>query len=206
MHLAALWCAWPILRAWWTGAQLLNRTISRKRWLVIASLLMPPLAAAWLFPAGIIYRHDRREDAAARQRIMQLNEHVAQRAVDVAFWREQVATGDLISAWVGMELLAMWEVPLRGELTSDGPGDDWQQRMQHARELIRTGLAVPETLPGAHAYSHGCDCRNCARARAADPRWRGSGPLVPSELFRCRCGATSRAEMCTIQSGVCGHL
>lgn len=230
LHLGVVWYSLPLLRSWWRGERWevppeygpsLFSSFRRppKRWAVVLSVCMPPIAALWLIPLAIGHRWRQQE---AGQRLREA-ERRALRAKDVAFWREQVATGDLISAWVGMELLAMWGVPLieperpaanvvpvitsgRGELISNRTGEDWVRQMENARELIRSGLTVPQALPGAHEYSHGCDCRNCVRARAADPRWRGSGPLVPSEEFCRRCGATSRAEMCTIRLDVCGHL
>lgn len=209
LHIAVLAYAWPLLRDWWHGAVVLGRTVERKRWLVALSVGMPPIAAMWLLPVSVAHRHDLRRDAARRAA-------AEQRAADVAFWRQQVAQGDVFSAAVGVELLAMW-----GARVSDRPsrparevspvalqaagGPDWQGRMEKARESILAGLGVPQALSGAHEYSHGCDCRNCFRARAADPRWRNGVLLVPPGL-RCRCGAASDVEMCTVRTGSCGRL
>lgn len=66
-----------------------------------------------------------------------------QRARDIAFWREQARTGDLASTWLAIDLLALWGVP----------------------------AFEPEPLPGAHAYSSRCACRNCERARLQAPQW-----------------------------------
>lgn len=208
-HIAALAYAWPLLRDWWRGAVVLGRTVERKRWLVALSVGMPPIAAMWLLPVSIAHRHDLRRDAARRAA-------AEQRAADVAFWRQQVAQGDVFSAAVGVELLAMWGARVSDRPASSacetspadpqaGDAPDWQRRMEEARELILAGSGVPQALPGAHEYSHGCDCRNCVRARVADPHWSDGGPLAPPGL-RCRCGAASDVEMCTVRTVSCGRL
>lgn len=217
-HIAALAYAWPLLRDWWRGAVVLGRTVERKRWLVALSVGMPPIAAMWLLPVSIAHRHDLRRDAARRAA-------AEQRAADVAFWRQQVAQGDVFSAAVGVELLAMWgarvsdrpassaceaspaEFPLRWLFAASDPqaGDapDRQGRMQEARESILAGFGVPQAMPGAHEYSHGCDCRNCVKARRRASERLGGAPVRPPRGLPCRCGAASAAEACTVPTDAC---
>lgn len=149
-HIGVLYYAWPLLRDWWRGAVVLGRRIERKRWLVALSIGMVPLAALWLLPFAIAHRADQR-----KQESLKPAEWTQQRAADVAFWREQVAIGDFVSAWVGVELLAMWNVPAV-EPEPEPPRSESTHR-------------EPQAVPGAHEYSHGCDCRNCVRARRAEP-------------------------------------
>jgi hypothetical protein len=136
-HLAVLFYARPLLGDWWNGVVVLGRTVERKRWLVVLSVGMPPVAAIWLLPTAIVHRADLHGERQRNGRIERLNADIHQHAADIAFWREQVAQGDLYSASVGVELLSMWSVP----------------------------VVEPEPLPGAHAYSGSCDCRNCVRVR-----------------------------------------
>lgn len=186
-HIAVLIYALPLLRDWWHGAVVLDRRIERKRWLVVLGALTPPITTAWLLPMAIAHNADLRRQERRRAKVEALKAGIRQRAADVVFWREQVAQGDVASAAVGVELLSMWGVPVVESVARPATGD-------------------LQALPGSHEYSHGCDCRNCVRARAADPRWRGSGPLIPSGHLRCRCGAVSNAEMCTVRSPLCGRL
>lgn len=200
LHIAVLAYAWPLLRDWWHGAVVLGRTVERKRWLVALSVGMPPIAAMWLLPVSVAHRHNLRRDAARRAA-------AERRAADVAFWRQQVAQGDVFSAAVGVELLAMWGARVSDRPASSAcetsPADP--QGGEFPLRWLFAGSGVPQALPGAHEYSHGCDCRNCVRARVADPRWSDGGPLAPPGL-RCRCGAASDVEMCTVRTVSCGRL
>lgn len=167
-HIGVLYFSWPLLRHWWGGAVVLGRRIERKRWLVALSVGMPPVAAVWLLPCAIAHRADLR-----RQERLRPSEWDRQHEADVAFWREQVATGDLVSAWVGIELLAMWHVPV---VEPSRPAAD-------VVPLITTGPGDVRPLPGAHAYSRECGCRNCHRARAMAPPWLFDGePEVPPQV------------------------
>lgn len=176
-HAVVLWWSWPLIRQWWHGKPEVHpysaHERERKRWAVVASFLLPLIAWFWLVPLATACRWRAEEQERAQRQSQQ----AALRTQDVAFWRDQVATGDLISCWVGIELLAMWGVPVAEQkaVTVARPErDDWANTTAHARDLICAGYGIPEALPGAHAYSHGCGCRNCVRAR---------GDLAPPMLF-----------------------
>lgn len=143
LHLAVLAWSWPLIRYWWGRG-------SGEQWAVVASLLLPVVSWFWLVPCTIGVRW--RLEAQAHERRHQ--ERLAQRSRDIAFWREQVATGDVPSAWAGIELLAMWGVPVVAPKPATG------------REVTPRRLARVRALPGAHPYADSCQCRNCGRARA----------------------------------------
>lgn len=155
-HIAVLYFSWPLLRDWWHGAVVLDRRVERKRWLVALSIGMPPVAAVWLLPFAIAHRAD-----LHKQERLGPGKCTEQRAGDIAFWREQVATGDPVSAMVGAELLEMWRVPVV----------EPRQAIEIDDATWGRYAAQPRSLPGAHQYSHGCGCRNCVRARKAGPSW-----------------------------------
>jgi len=166
LHLGVLaWC-WPLIRFWWTGDATLGydggNPHGRKRWAVLAAFLLPVVAWCWLVPLSIGHRWRNDE----RARIARRNEEIAQRYRDIAFWREQAASGDLVSAFVAAELLTMWGVPVTEE----------------PRKWVTSfDRALAEALPGAHEYSETCVCRNCERARRACRVWRPGGPVSNGE-------------------------
>lgn len=138
LHLGVLCYSLPVLREWWC---------QRKRWLVVLSVGMPPIAALWLVPARINYgwRMDERERERANA------EAHAKRLRDIAYWREQAASGDLLAAMNAAELLELWGVPVVEPVSPSG--------FEAAVPL------KPVALPGAHPYLITCECRNCDRAR-----------------------------------------
>lgn len=168
LHFAVLAQCWPLIRHWWHGDASLGYEgrvpRGRKRWAVLASFLLPIVSWFWLVPCatGQRWREQERRDIAQRVR------ERAQRERDVAFWREQVATGDLLAAWSGLELLAMWKVPLVEPETEALPP-------------VSDARPVPQALPGAHGYSRECACRNCERARNAVVGWLASPPRLTQQ-------------------------
>jgi hypothetical protein len=137
VHVGVLvWC-WPLLRSWFGSHT--GRAVA----LAVASVLLPILAWCWLVPEMLAFR---RREHEVRQAEM-LARRRAERERDLAFWSEQVRTGDLNSARLGLELLALWDV----ELDAVAP--------------------VLRTQPGAHPYSPRCACRYCDRSRAEILSW-----------------------------------
>lgn len=207
VHFALLAYSWPLIRLWWHGdaSQGYDGGLpkGRKRWAVVASFLLPTAAWLWLMPCSIGYRWKRDEQEYAKHQV----ECRATRDRDIAFWREQALNGELHSQWLALDLLALWGVPvveppkpftqqltqamlapvdsrrasqivpvvIRGTATDD----DWELGMREAAEMIRAGYGIPQALPGAHEYSHGCDCRNCVRARTSAPAWLTGRPVAP---------------------------
>jgi hypothetical protein len=158
VHLAVLWFSLPVLRAWWKGSG--SFSDRPRRWLVVLSVGMPPVAAAWLVPCALRERHYLAEARRAQERAQALVRH----REDVEYWRLQAAQGDPVARQNAADLLEMWRA--------------------HAVEPQR--VPGPRALPGAHPYSHGCDCRNCVRAR------RRTEPGLPPKPPRQRAAAATK--------------
>jgi hypothetical protein len=151
VHLGVLWYSLPLLRCWWYGT--CSKGCQRKRWAVALSIGMPPVAALWLVPCALRERRYAAEAERAREHARRIVQH----REDVRFWREQAEADDPIARQNAAELLEMWRPLVRSE------------------QVGRSAVGGPVALPGAHAYSHGCDCRNCVRSR----RGHTSGRVRP---------------------------
>jgi len=169
MHLALLvWC-WPLIRFWWSGDASLEWQggdtygkppvpHGRRRWAVVASLLLPIVSWCWLVPVRVSHGWRVAELESIRLR----HQQTAERNRDIAFWREQAATGDLLAATVAVELLDMWGVP-PAERRHRAPA------LEVDESTWQLYAARPRALPGAHPYSGRCPCRNCGRVRRSSP-------------------------------------
>lgn len=140
LHLLVLAYSWPQIRYWWTGdpsrPHYSGVPWGRMRGVVLASLLLPIVAWAWLIPNAVTFRRQQAQRAIAEEQAARDAAHLKQHRVDVAFWRAQADSDDPVEVMNALDLLAMWGAQ----------------------------VVEPEARPGAHKCSPHCECRNCKRA------------------------------------------
>ena len=142
------------IRRWWNGdrSQGYEHGVprGRKRWLAIATCVLPVYGWTWLVFAIRSQYRERQELAEAQVELAARERHDR----DVTFWRERAQHGDMAEACAAVELLAMWRVPLEAPAAPS-----FEQQLREAT------LAPLGSHTTASTVAAGCTCRNCNRAR-----------------------------------------